>query len=139
MSDPLERKGLHLSKCGIWANGVGSKDAAVFGVAAGAHVPSFLFGMAMQIRVLNASTVQEVDAAFADLARDRPARAAQVTVVRPAVDAPRPDGSRSLIPAAWTDWRLKEALPISSGPPQGKSEDQPHAKQSGCPRSHRRS
>ena len=28
--------------------------------------------MAMQIRVLNASTVQEVDAAFADLARDRP-------------------------------------------------------------------
>ena len=28
--------------------------------------------MAMQIRVLNASTVQDVDAAFADLARDRP-------------------------------------------------------------------
>ena len=24
-----------------------------------------------------------------------------------------PDGSRSLIPAAWTDWRLKEALPTS--------------------------
>jgi hypothetical protein len=24
-----------------------------------------------------------------------------------------PDGSRSLIPAAWTDWRLKETLPTS--------------------------
>jgi putative ABC transport system substrate-binding protein len=55
-----------------------SRIAVLFDPATGVAADSTLRveaaaqAMAMQIRVLNASTVQDVDAAFADLARDRP-------------------------------------------------------------------
>jgi len=55
-----------------------SRIAVLFDPATGVAADSTLRveaaarAMAMQIRVLNASTVQEVDAAFADLARERP-------------------------------------------------------------------